>query len=114
MACLQGALSMDPKHIYFQEFRDRWHLSEDLIFEATKDDLVEVARILAMQVTHFARKHGELPLSDLHQLLSSSYADDQITELLRDGTNVFVEVLAMVTGAAIKTSKSRFRKFSPD
>jgi hypothetical protein len=89
---------MDSSNIEFQEFQAYWRLSEELIADATKDDIVEVARILAMQAAHFARKYGELQLPDLGHLLSATHVDDQNIGLLRDGTEALVGVLAIVTG----------------
>ena len=90
---------MDANNPTFQEFRAYWQLSEEMIANASKDDLAEVARILAMQAAHFARKHGELQLPDLHHLLSTTHADEESIGLLRDGTEALVGVLAVVTGA---------------
>lgn len=50
---------MDTSNPTFQEFSAYWKLSEELIADATKEDLAEVARILAMQAAHYARKYGE-------------------------------------------------------
>jgi hypothetical protein len=83
----------------FQEFRAYWQLSEDLIASATKEDLAETARILALQAAHYARKFGELPIPDFAQLLLVTSVDEGSVGLLRDGTEALVGVLAMVTGA---------------
>jgi hypothetical protein len=90
---------MDAKNPAFLEFRAYWKLSEELIADATKEDLAEVARILAMQAAHFARKFGEMQLPDLHHLLSATHVDEESIGLLCDGTEALVGVLAMVTGA---------------
>lgn len=82
----------------FEEFRAYWQLSEEMIAQASKEDLAEVARILAMQAAHFARKYGELRLPDLAHLLSATSVDDESVGLLRDGTEALVGVLGMVTG----------------
>jgi hypothetical protein len=89
---------MDAKNPTFQEFSAYWKLSEEMITDATKDDLAEAARILAMQAAHFARKYGEMQLPDLHHLLSATHVDEDSIGLLRDGTEALVGVLAMVTG----------------
>ena len=89
---------MDSMSKEFQEFKAYWHLSEELIADASKDDLAEVARILAMQAAHYARKYGELQLPDLAHLLSATHVDDGNIGLLRDGTEALVGVIAMVTG----------------
>jgi hypothetical protein len=51
---------MDTSNPIVQEFSAYWRLSEDLIADATKEELVEVARILGMQAAHYARTFGEL------------------------------------------------------
>ena len=96
---------MDNKQT-FQEFRAYWQLSEEMIANATKDDLAEAARILAMQAAHYARKHGEMQLPDLNHLLSMVTADDESIGLMRDGTEVLVGVLGMVTGGELTESDS--------
>jgi len=66
---------MDTSNPTFQEFRAYWQLSEEMIAEASKDDLAEAARILAMQAAHYARKYGEVQLPDLAYLLSATAVD---------------------------------------
>jgi hypothetical protein len=90
---------MDTSNPTFQEFRAYWQLSEEMIAEASKDDLAEAARILAMQAAHYARKYGEVQLPDLAHLLSATAVDGDSIGLLRDSTEALVGVLAMVTGA---------------
>ncbi len=89
---------MDTTNETFQEFRAYWQLSEELIASASKEDLAEVARILAMQAAHYARKYGEAQLPNVAHLLSATTLDDDSVGLLRDGTEALVGVLAMVTG----------------
>lgn len=89
---------MDSTSKEFQEFKAYWLLSEELIADATKEHLAEVARILALQAAHYARKYGELQLPDLAHLLSATHVDDTNIGLLRDGSEALVGVLAMVAG----------------
>ena len=46
---------MDNTNATFQEFKAYWQLSEELIADASKDDLAELARILALQAAQYAR-----------------------------------------------------------
>ena len=94
---------MDKTSTTFQEFRGYWQLAEEMIANATKEDLAEAARILAMQAAHYARKYGELQLPDLAHLLSASSAtmDEQSVALLRDGSEALVGVLGMATGGEL-------------
>jgi len=82
----------------FAEFKAYWNLSDELVEKATKEQLAEAARILALQSAHYARKYGELPLPSLFELLKATQLDRPKVELLRDGTQAFVGVLAVVVG----------------
>lgn len=92
---------MDKNDPVFMEFCGYWQLSEEMIAKASKDDLAEVARILAMQSAHLTRKFGAQELPDLAHLLSASTLDNESIALLRDGTEAFVGVLATVSGAML-------------
>jgi hypothetical protein len=85
----------------FQEFQAYWQLSEEMITSASKEEIAEVARILAMQSAHYARKYGEMELPDLAHLLSATTIDDDNVALLRDGTEALVGVLAVVAGGGL-------------
>lgn len=69
-----------------------------MLAKASKEDIAETARILALQAAHFARKYCELQLPDLRRLLAATSLDDDNVGLLRDGTEALVGVLAMVSG----------------
>jgi len=92
---------MDNNNPVFMEFCGYWQLSEEMIAKASKDDLAEVARILAMQAAHMTRKYGVQELPDLAHLLSATTLDDESIALLRDGAEAFVGVLATVSGAML-------------
>ena len=82
----------------FAEFKAYSTIAEELIGKASKEQLAETARILALQSAHYARKYGELPLPDLFELLKATKLDPQKVQLLRDGTEAFVGVLAVILG----------------
>jgi len=81
-----------------REFRAYWALSERMVASASPDQLPETARILALQSAHYARRFGELPLPDLQDLLTATELDAEKVQLLRDGTEALVAVLATVAG----------------
>jgi len=81
----------------FAEFKAYWQIADELIEKATKEQLSTVARILALQSAHYARKYGELPLPNLFELLKITEISQKELELLRDGTEALVGVLATVT-----------------
>ena len=88
---------MDKRNPTFLEFKAYWQLSEEMIADATKEDLAETARILAMQAAHYARKFGELPIPDMTHLLADT-ADEGSVALLRDGTIALLGILGTVKG----------------
>ena len=92
---------MDKNDPVFQEFIGYRQLSEVMIAKASKEDLAETARILAMQAAHMTRKYGEQQLPDLAHLLSASTLDDESVALLRDGAEAFVGVLATVSSGTL-------------
>ncbi len=81
-----------------REFKAYWELADRMIADATKEQLAETARILALQAAHYARRYGDLPLPDLQELLSATPLDAEMVQLLRDGTEALVAVLATVAG----------------
>lgn len=81
-----------------REFRAYWELADRMVADATKEQLSETARILALQAAHYARRYGDLPLPDLQALLSATRLDAEMVQLLRDGTAALVAVLATVAG----------------
>jgi hypothetical protein len=91
-------MDMDTNNPSFDEFKDYWQWSEEMINDASKKELAEAARVLAMQAAHYARKYGELELPDIAQLLAATSLDEESVGLLRDGTAALVGVLATVKG----------------
>jgi acetyl-CoA acetyltransferase len=87
---------MKRDHV-FAEFKAYWQIADELLEKATKEQLSTVARILALQSAHYARKYGELPLPNLFELLKITAISQKELELLRDGTGALVGVLATVT-----------------
>ena len=88
----------------FQEFQAYWQLAEHLIAAATKDEVAETARILALQAAHYARKYGPLELPDLQHLLTSMSTDHASIGLLRDSSEALVGVLGVVTSGGLSES----------
>jgi hypothetical protein len=90
----------------FEEFKAYWAVAEELIAKATKEQVAEVARILALQSAAYAQKFADLPLDD-HlgylkatdtELARAIVGDDggKTVGVLRDGAVALVGVLAVV------------------
>ena len=91
----------DEKSKAFAEFEAFWRLGEEMIAEATKEDLAEALRILAMQSAHYARKYGELELPDLNDLLNTVALDEGRLGLLKDSAMALVGVLGSVASGML-------------
>lgn len=77
------------------QFKDLYSLADGLIAEVSKDQLAEVARMLALHVAHHAQRHGDIPAPNLLVLLGVVELSDQQTQLLRDGMEVLVGYLGV-------------------
>ena len=73
-------------------------LADQLVAGASKDDLAECARILALNVAHYASYYGGLPIEEhLDFLHVESLSDDQ-ARFVRQGMETFIGVLGNVMG----------------
>ena len=91
----------DEKNQESIDFQAYWRLAEDMLDKASKEDLAEALRILALQSAHYARKYGELQLPDLTELLSTVALDDGRIGLLKDGSIALVGVLGSVMSGTL-------------
>ena len=74
-------------------------ISDELIDEASKDELADLARVLALNTAQYRDQFGEIPVSDsLSLLLDSKTLDDEQATALADGFEVLITVMkALVT-----------------
>ncbi len=80
------------------EFKDYYKRLDEMIFESTKADLAECARLLALNVAHYKAKYGELPLEEHQAMLEANDIDEEMAKLLDSGVLEMTVVLALVTG----------------
>lgn len=78
------------------DFQQYYKLADILIEQASKEQLAECARLLALNLAHYQGKFGELPLADTLGVLGASEPNDEQAVLLRDGMEAFVGVLGGV------------------
>ncbi len=69
-----------------------------MVADATKEDLAECARLLALNVAHYKAKYGELPLAEHQAMLEANDIDEDLAKLLASGVLEMTVVLALVTG----------------
>jgi len=78
------------------EFQQYYTLADRLIEDASKDQLAECARLLALNLAHYQGKLGELPLDETLAIINATEPNDEQAVLLRDGMEVLVGVLGSV------------------
>ena len=78
------------------EFQQYYTLADRLIEDASKDQLAECARLLALNLAHYQGKFGEMPLEETLAVLGATQPNDEQAVLLRDGMEILVGVLGSV------------------
>ena len=78
------------------EFQQYYKLADKLIKSATKEQLAESARLLALNLAHYQGKFGEIPLEDTLAILDLTEPNDEQAVLLRDGMEILVGLLGNV------------------
>jgi hypothetical protein len=71
-------------------------LTDKMINEASKDALADAARMLAIQVGHYQRKFGNLPLEDSMALLETKNLSEDQAGSLADGLENLAVAIASV------------------
>ncbi len=71
-------------------------LADMLIAQATKDQIAECARLLALNVAHYQMKYGDLPLEETLAMIDADEPNDDQAKLLAHGMENLVGVLGAV------------------
>jgi hypothetical protein len=69
-----------------QKLQQYMILVDQLVAVAEKEDIAERARLLAMNVAHYKKRYGELPLEDQLAMANAQEINDQQMELVIDGS----------------------------
>lgn len=77
----------------FQNFVAYLGVSDTLIEQATKVEIAEVARILALHVAHYWQRYGDVSIEESLEMLRTEKISDEMAKKLADGFRVLVEVL---------------------
>lgn len=78
------------------DFQQYNKLADILIEQASKEQLAECARLLALNLAHYQGRFGEMPLDDTLAVIDATEPNDEQAVLLRDGMEVLVGVLGGV------------------
>jgi hypothetical protein len=80
------------------DLRAYFDLADHLIAGASKEDLAEAARLLALNVAHYQLKFGALPLENFADMLRAQTINAETAELLAASMENLVGVLGIVMG----------------
>jgi hypothetical protein len=93
----------------FKEFAAYWKVAERIIERSSKEEIANVARILALHAAAYARRFGDLPAQDQLDYFSARAGEfdaeqllktpdgERLVGLLKDGMAALVGVLATMT-----------------
>jgi hypothetical protein len=70
-----------------------YKLADALVEKASKEQLAECARLLALNLAHYQGLHGEVPLSDTLAMLDAPEPNEEQAVLLAGGMEILVGVL---------------------
>ncbi len=77
-------------------FKQYYELGNILIEKASKEQLAECARLLALNLAHYQGKYGDLPMEEMLLLLDATEPSNAQAKLLIDGMQNLVGVLGNV------------------
>lgn len=77
-------------------FQQYYKLADMLIEQASKEQLAECARLLALNLAHYQGRFGEIPLEDTLAILDATEPNEEQIVLLRDGMEILVGLLGGV------------------
>lgn len=77
-------------------FGQYYKLADQLIEKASKEELAECARLLALNMAHYKMKFGELPLEETLAMIGMSKPNADQLELMANGMETLVGVLGNV------------------
>jgi len=72
-------------------------LADQLIEKASKEEIAETARLLALNVAHYQAIHGELPLDETLAMIGMTKPNEKQLQLAGEG----MEILAGVLGSIV-------------
>ncbi len=85
-------------HPDLDRFEQLYRLADRVIAEASKDELAEGARILALNLAQYQGKYGELPAQEYVALSSAESLSPETVKTLGDGMEILVGVLGTLAG----------------
>lgn len=78
------------------ELSHLYNLTDQLVEKASKQELAETARLLAVNLSHYQMKYGDLPLDDQLAMIDIEKPNAEQTEMLVNGMTNLVGLLGNV------------------
>jgi hypothetical protein len=78
------------------ELSHLYNLTDQLLDKASKEDIAETARLLAVNLAHYKIKYGELPLDETLAMLDIEKPNAEQTDMLVNGMENLIGVLGNV------------------
>jgi hypothetical protein len=82
-------------------------LADELIEKATKDQLADVARLLALNIGYYHERYGDVPQETLLGMVRAETLNDERERLLLHGMQTLVSALGEVMGVAEDGDEAR-------
>jgi hypothetical protein len=82
-------------------------LSDRLVDEASKREIIAVARVLALHIAHYRSRYGNIPLQDSMLIMLTASAPETLT----DGVQVLIDAIravAMPAGPTVTAPATYF------
>jgi len=77
----------------FLKFTTYLAASDELIEQASKEEIAEVARVLALHVAHYRARYGDVSIDESLEMLRTEKISDEMAKTLADAFGILVEVL---------------------
>jgi hypothetical protein len=71
-------------------------LADQLIEKASKDDIAECARLMALNLAHYKMKFGDLPLDETLAMINMDTPNAEQLELMTNGMETLIGLLGNV------------------
>ena len=76
------------------------HLADSLIERTSKEQVADVARLLALNCGYYQTRYGDVPQDVLLRMVRAEHLDSETATLLVAGMQNLISALAEVTGIA--------------
>ena len=80
----------------YERFTEFLKLTDKMIDDTSKSVIAEAARLLAVQIGHYQRKFGVLPLDETIDLLETETLDEGQAGWIADGLEILAVALASI------------------